>query len=99
MAITVDDGNINTAPGSGYSGNDSGGTATDDQDVTLLDVNWTSNVDGSLGSGTPIENGETDLTVSSLSAADHTITVVVSDEEGATGEDSVDITVLSSAVP
>ncbi|HSF14760.1 MAG TPA: Ig-like domain-containing protein, partial [Vicinamibacteria bacterium] len=67
------------------------GTAGDTEDGDLTaSLNWTSDIDGAIGSG----GGPFSTT---LSAGTHTITASVSDSQGAMGEDSITVTV--NAVP
>ncbi len=64
------------------------GSATDPEDgvLTGTDIDWWSDQDGALGTGSPLSTG-------ALSIGTHTITLTASDGEGATGTDTITITV------
>ena len=64
----------------GGSGND-----TEDGLLTGASLTWTSSLDGPIGTGTSFDT--------SLIAGTHTITLTVTDSQGATGTASVDVTV------
>ncbi len=88
-----------TAPESGSSGEE-GALVTfeavvSDADVSAdwLEVTWSSDWDGALGTSTPSSAGELAFSISDLSVATHSITIVVSDEIGATCTDFVLYTV------
>lgn len=68
------------------------GTADDieDGDLTGSALEWRSNIDGEFGTGT-------ELMISSLSAGEHEITLTATDTEGASGADTVGITVRQPA--
>ncbi len=63
----------------------------DDVDVPedLLEVTWSSDEDGELGSSTPTSEGEVTLLHSDLSAGSHVISMTVMDELGATCTDAI----------
>ncbi|MDJ0842077.1 MAG: hypothetical protein QNK37_36585 [Acidobacteriota bacterium] len=62
------------------------GTATDAEDGTLTgSLSWSSNIDGSLGSGGSVS--------ATLSVGTHTITASVTDSGGLAGSDSITVTV------
>ena len=67
------------------------GNATDlqDGDLTGNDLEWISNVDGSLGYG---EN----LSISDLTQGPHSITLIATDSDDYTGEDDVSINILGA---
>jgi len=67
------------------------GSATDVQDGQLTgnDLEWFSNIDGSLGFGE-------DLYISSLSQGPHSITLIATDSDDYTGEDEVSINILGA---
>ncbi len=67
------------------------GTGNDAEDGTLTGSSlvWTSSIDGEIGTGTS-------FTRSDLSVGTHTITLTATDSEGATGSDSVSITISSA---
>jgi hypothetical protein len=63
------------------------GTATDTEDGVISgSIAWSSNLDGSLGSGASIN-------VNDLSASTHTITAQVTDSGGASDSDQISVTV------
>jgi subtilisin family serine protease len=63
------------------------GTALDDEDGNLgANLQWTSNLDGPIGSGTS-------FSTAALSQGVHTVTASVTDSDGATGTATVTITV------
>jgi hypothetical protein len=71
---------------------DFAGTANDIEDLDLTaGLSWSSNIDGSLGSG-----GDA---VATLSLGDHVVTASVVDSEGATGEDEINVTVYDPSGP
>ena len=84
-------------PGSaGPHGDVVGFTATvSDVDVPAdwLNVSWSSDKDGVLGTSSPTSNGEVVFNTSGLSVDTHTITMTVSDEIGSTCSDLVVYTV------
>jgi subtilisin len=61
------------------------GTAFDPEDGELSKLNWTSDLDGEIGTGGSL--------TAVLSDGPHTITAAVTDSEGAEGKDSVTITI------
>ena len=82
-----------TAPPSGstYIDNDTisfEGGATDPEDGLLggTDIAWTSSLDGALGTGSP-------LATSALGVGSHSITLTATDDDGATGSDTITVTV------
>ena len=81
------------ATGSSYNMLDNvsfAGTATDAEDVPLTSpIAWTSNIDGSIGSGGAFST--------TLSPGVHTITASVTDSGGMTGSDSVSVTIQNDA--
>ena len=70
------------------------GTATDTEDGVLgsTSLEWTSDRDGSLGTGETLLRDD-------LSVGDHTITLTATDSRGSTGSVSVNITVNVPAAP
>jgi sugar lactone lactonase YvrE len=70
-----------------FNGN---GQDTEDGDLTGASLVWTSSRDGQIGTGTQV-------TVDSLSVGEHTITLTVNDSKGATGKDSIRITITMTA--
>lgn len=68
------------------------GTASDPDGDTVGAISWSSNLDGPLGSGSP-------LTVSSLSIGTHVITASVTDSKGATGQAQVVVVVTAGTPP
>lgn len=68
------------------------GSASDLEDgpLTGSDLAWSSDVDGSLGTGEQ-------LSTSGLSAGDHVVTLTATDSQGQTGSDSVSVTVRHPA--
>ena len=81
-----------TAGGGTYQGGDTvtfQGTGTDPEDGTLsgASLEWSSSIDGVLGTGSP-------YATSSLSVGTHTITLVGTDSGGASATDQVSVTVL-----
>ncbi|MEC8381491.1 MAG: Ig-like domain-containing protein [Myxococcota bacterium] len=60
------------------------GIANDaDSDSNLLTVEWSSNIDGGLGSSTPNSSGEVTFPYSDLSNNTHVISMTVTDDRGA----------------
>lgn len=70
------------------------GSATDHVDGALSDASlqWTSNLDGELGTGSSI-------TISNLSVSEHTITLIGTDSHGNTADASISIQVLTNEPP
>jgi subtilisin family serine protease len=70
------------------------GSGSDPEDGALggAALAWSSDRDGALGNGTQ-------LTVTTLSAGSHVLTLTVTDSEGATGSASVSITVQQNQAP
>ncbi len=68
------------------------GTGDDNEDGALTGASlvWTSDLDGALGTGA-------DINVASLSVGDHVITLTAIDSDGATGTQSIDVTVTNTA--
>ena len=61
------------------------GTATDvDIDNSILEVEWLSSVDGSLGFSTVDSTGNVTFSYANLSPSPHNITMLVTDDAGAT---------------
>jgi formylglycine-generating enzyme required for sulfatase activity len=72
------------------------GTATDpDVSADRLSVVWTSDVDGELRASTADPDGAHGFATSSLSVATHRISLLVTDDAGATCSESVSVTVGS----
>ncbi len=72
------------------------GTATDpDVSADRLAVEWRSDIDGTLRTSTPDPDGSLGFATSSLSAATHRISLLVTDDLGATCGDSLFVTVGS----
>jgi len=66
-------------------------TATDPEDGDLsFDIAWSSNIDGSLGSGSSLDT--------TLSLGDHAITASVTDTQGETGSALVNVMITDSVV-
>jgi hypothetical protein len=69
------------------------GTATDAEDGDIsADIIWSSSIDGYLGTGASI-------IVSDLTAGGHTITAEVTDSGGASGSDSITVTIEAACLP
>jgi len=64
-----------------------------------LFVSWSSSLDGQLLQETPDAEGVTSFTSDQLSAGEHTITLRVVDQDGASGSDEVLVTVLANSPP
>jgi len=82
---------ISPANGSTYAQGETvsfNGTGTDGEDGTLSgsSLEWTSNLDGRLGTGTSVS-------ISTLSVGPHTIILSVTDSDGATDIDTIEITI------
>lgn len=82
-----------TAPADGSSFNQGDpvtftGTANDTEDGNIsASINWSSNLDGPLGSGSSI-------TTSTLSTGTHTVTASATDSGSLTGTDQIDVTIV-----
>ena len=69
------------------------GTASDAEDGSLTgSIDWSSNLDGSLGTGGSVST-------SSLSVGTHTITASVTDSDGNTETDTTAVTIQPNSVP
>ena len=88
-----------TAPVDGSTGMEGetvsfmGMTSDADVDSDWLSVAWGSDKDGDIGSSTPTSAGEISFSYADLSVNTHTITMVVTDEMGATCTTAVNYTV------
>ena len=70
------------------------GTVSDTEDaLNQLSVEWTSNVDGTLYSGSASSQGSTQTTLNTLSAGQHLITLMVTDSSGLWTDTSIGLTV------
>ena len=69
--------------------------ANDDFDASpALTVSWSSDRDGALTGGTPPDgSGAVEYTTANLSPGNHTITLLIVDSEGESGQDTVGITI------
>ncbi len=107
-SVTVTVGGPNRAPDCGITAPEDGaavalgeelrfaGTATDpDVSADRLSVVWRSDVDGDLRTSSPDPDGSLGFATSSLSAATHRISLLVTDDAGATCGDSLYVTVGS----
>jgi len=74
-------------------------TATDDRDVTELDVEWFSDVDGLINAAPPISSGLLTFTRDNLSVGEHVVTVRVTDPEDLWGEATVTFTIVPKDLP
>ena len=73
------------------------GVVADAEDAeTNLTVEWTSSLDGALGSSTPDSSGIVGLPVTGLTAGTHVITLTATDSVGLTGTDTVTLDVNAS---
>lgn len=85
----------NPTDGSSYTINDTvvlTGTATDAEDGDIsTNVDWTSNIEGALGTGES-------LSVTGLMLGNHIITAEVSDSAGTTVSDTVSITITNATL-
>jgi hypothetical protein len=68
------------------------GDDPDEGSLTGASLEWSSDLDGALGTGAS-------LTVADLSVGEHVVTLTASDPQGATGTDSVSLTVESNGQP
>lgn len=70
------------------------GTGEDAEDGTLSGASliWTCSIDGEIGTGASFERSD-------LSVGTHIITLTATDSDGATGSDSVSITVIAVSAP
>ncbi len=59
-----------------------------DPDGEIVSMEWSSDIDGELGTGATLE-----ISAGELALGDHTITFTATDNDGATGSDSVDLTI------
>ena len=74
-------------------------TATDDEDVDLLDVEWFSDLDGVLDTTPASSTGLIVFSTDELSVAAHTITLRVEDEAGHVATDTVTIELVADDDP
>ena len=87
-----------TAPADGSSADEGtsvsfAGTASDTEDGNIsANLSWSSSIDGSIGSGAS-------FSTSALSAGTHTITASVTDSGGASGSDSITLTINTVGTP
>ena len=67
------------------------GTGTDSEDGPLASsaLNWSSSIDGDLGSGSP-------LSINTLSVGTHTITLTSRDSKGTTGSTTITLTITNT---
>ncbi len=106
QTVLIDVGPPNSAPDCTITAPVSGGASEDgervdftaqvsDPDIAsnLLSIAWTSDKDGAMGTSTADSSGAVSFHLSSLSAADHRITMTVTDEVGATCAAAIDWTV------
>lgn len=68
------------------------GTDAEDDDLTGTSLTWTSSINGTIGTGSP-------LSVSTLSAGTHTITLTATDSHSAMDTDTITITVNQNTAP
>ena len=105
-AVRITVGPANTAPECAITAPVSGGVSVGGERVeftatvadaerapNLLQIVWTSDKDGDLGSSTADSSGAVSFPISSLSAADHRITMIATDDLGASCTAAVDWTV------
>ncbi len=64
----------------------------DDINGNVTDYDWVSSLDGSIGS-------DMTFTHSSLSLGEHDITLIVTDDDGQTGDDTITITIIDNDSP
>ena len=64
-----------------------------------LVVSWSSSLDGQLHEGVPNAEGISEFTTTALGEGDHVITLRVVDPDGASGNDTVDITISPNEPP
>ena len=71
--------------------------AVDDRTTAFVDlrVTWTSSLSGELFAGNADADGITAFSTSTLAAGMHTITLRVRDAEGASGQESVELSVVA----
>lgn len=75
-------------------------TATDNQDTTLLDVEWTSDLHvAALDTTAPSANGAIQFQTDQLTAGEHVITITVTDGTGQEASDSIGLTVVAENLP
>jgi hypothetical protein len=73
--------------------------ASDDQDPSLLEVAWSSDVDGLLDDTAPSAMGALAFETDTLTPGEHVIELVVTDGDGLLGSDEVTLTVLAQNEP
>jgi hypothetical protein len=101
-SVVVLVGGPNSLPSCGITSPESGSAAVAGESVLLtatvsdadipsseLQVSWSSDKDGGLGTSTPTTSGEVSLAVSSLSSDLHTVTLSVEDEVGGACSDAI----------
>jgi hypothetical protein len=98
--VLIDVGPPNTAPscaiiteyassGAGDPVDFTGTTSDVDVPSDMLEVTWSSDIDGDLGTSTPDSAGNITFRTAALSTGDHRVTMTVTDDAGATCADQV----------
>jgi hypothetical protein len=101
-SVIVTIGPANTAPTCAITAPDNGSSGPASETVSLeaqvedvdvpsdwLTLSWTSDIDGEIGSSTPSTSGESTLLTDALSGGSHTLTMRVTDEQGASCSDNI----------
>lgn len=75
------------------------GKVSDDQAPETLGASLVSTLDGVIWTGNPAADGRVDVDIAALNPGAHTVSLEVTDDEGNTASDQVDVTVLEDGRP
>lgn len=70
-----------------------GQVGDNDDAASLLDIEWSSNIDGVLSTNSANSQGNTIIRVNSLSEGEHIITLKATDSDGLDSEDQINLTI------